>query len=35
VVTRSAAPVPIGGWTSGAIHDLTGSYRAAFLNGIA
>ena len=23
------------GWMSGAIFDLTGSYRAAFLNGIA
>jgi len=25
----------LGGWVSGAIFDLTGSYRAAFLNGIA
>ena len=25
----------IGGWMSGWIFDLTGSYRAAFLNGIA
>ena len=25
----------IGGWMSGAIFDLTGSYRAAFVNGIA
>jgi MFS family permease len=24
-----------GGWMSGAIYDLTGSYQAAFLNGIA
>jgi MFS family permease len=24
-----------GGWVSGAIFDLTGSYRAAFVNGIA
>jgi predicted MFS family arabinose efflux permease len=24
-----------GGWISGAIFDLTGSYRAAFLHGIA
>ena len=23
-----------GGWMSGVIYDLTGSYRAAFLNGI-
>jgi cyanate permease len=25
----------LGGWLSGFIYDLTGSYRAAFLNGIA
>jgi len=25
----------VGGWMSGAIYDLTGSYQAAFLNGIA
>ena len=25
----------LGGWMSGAIFDLTGSYHAAFLNGIA
>jgi hypothetical protein len=25
----------LGGWMSGAIFDLAGSYRAAFLNGIA
>ena len=25
----------LGGWMSGAMFDLTGSYRAAFLNGIA
>ena len=24
-----------GGWMSGVIYDLTGSYRAAFVNGIA
>jgi hypothetical protein len=24
----------LGGWMSGAVFDLTGSYRAAFLNGI-
>jgi hypothetical protein len=25
----------LGGWMSGALFDATGSYRAAFLNGIA
>ena len=25
----------LGGWISGEIYDLTGSYQAAFLNGIA
>ena len=25
----------LGGWMCGAIFDLTGSYRAAFLNGTA
>ena len=25
----------LGGWMSGWVFDLTGSYRAAFLNGIA
>jgi hypothetical protein len=24
----------LGGWMSGAIFDMTGSYRAAFMNGI-
>jgi cyanate permease len=24
----------LGGWMSGAIYDLTGSYQAAFVNGI-
>ena len=31
----SAWAMALGGWMSGAIFDLTGSYRAAFLNGIA
>jgi MFS family permease len=25
----------LGGWMSGVIYDLTGSYRAAFANGVA
>jgi hypothetical protein len=25
----------LGGWMSGAIFDVTGSYRAAFANGVA
>jgi hypothetical protein len=25
----------LGGWMSGAIFDITGSYRAAFANGVA
>jgi MFS family permease len=25
----------LGGWMSGAVFDLTGSYRAAFINGVA
>jgi hypothetical protein len=36
VFLLSACPIAIGalgGWMSGAIFDLTGSYRAAFANG--
>ena len=25
----------LGGWMSGLVYDLTGSYQAAFINGIA
>jgi hypothetical protein len=25
----------LGGWMSGVVYDLTGSYRAAFINGAA
>jgi MFS family permease len=35
VLTATIAGMAIGGWMSGAIYDLTGSYQAAFLNGIA
>ena len=31
----SVIGMAIGGWMSGEIYDLTGSYQAAFLNGIA
>jgi predicted MFS family arabinose efflux permease len=31
----STVGMAIGGWMSGEIYDLTGSYQAAFLNGIA
>jgi MFS family permease len=35
VLMSTLLGMAIGGWVSGAIFDLTGSYRAAFLNGIA
>ncbi|HEX6143776.1 MAG TPA: MFS transporter [Geminicoccaceae bacterium] len=35
VLMATVAGMAIGGWMSGEIYDLTGSYRAAFLNGIA
>ena len=35
VLMASVVGMAIGGWMSGEIFDLTGSYRAAFLNGIA
>ena len=35
VLMATVFGMAIGGWMSGAIFDLTGSYRAAFLNGIA
>lgn len=34
VLMSTVAGMALGGWMSGAIFDLTGSYRAAFLNGI-
>jgi MFS family permease len=35
VMMATLGGMALGGWMSGAIFDLTGSYRAAFLNGIA
>lgn len=35
VLMASLFGMALGGWMSGAIFDLTGSYRAAFINGIA
>ncbi len=35
VITATMAGMALGGWMSGVIYDYTGSYQAAFLNGIA
>jgi len=35
VIMATIIGMALGGWMSGWIYDLTGSYRAAFLNGIA
>jgi len=35
VVMATIMGMAVGGWMSGWIYDLTGSYQAAFLNGIA
>jgi MFS family permease len=35
VITATLVGMALGGWMSGAIFDATGSYQAAFLNGIA
>jgi MFS family permease len=35
VLMATIVGMALGGWLSGAIFDLTGSYRAAFVNGIA
>jgi MFS family permease len=35
VLTATLVGMALGGWISGVVFDMTGSYRAAFLNGIA
>jgi MFS family permease len=35
VLMATVVGMAIGGWMSGEIFDMTGSYQAAFLNGIA
>jgi MFS family permease len=35
VIMATLVGMALGGWMSGWVFDLTGSYRAAFLNGIA
>ena len=35
VIMATLVGMALGGWLSGWVFDLTGSYRAAFLNGIA
>jgi MFS family permease len=35
VIMCTLAGMALGGWMSGKVFDLTGSYRAAFLNGLA
>jgi MFS family permease len=35
VLMATLVGMALGGWMSGAIFDLTGSYRVAFLNGLA
>jgi MFS family permease len=34
-ITATLFGMALGGWMSGVIFDMTGSYRAAFLNGMA
>ncbi len=35
VLMATLLGMALGGWMSGAIFDLTGSYKAAFANGVA
>ena len=34
VLTATLMGMALGGWMSGVIFDLTGSYQAAFVNGV-
>ena len=34
MITATLFGMALGGWMSGVIFDLTGSYKAAFVNGI-
>jgi MFS family permease len=34
VIMATLFGMALGGWMSGAVFDLTGSYRAAFINGL-
>src|SRR5690606_16230275 len=34
-ISATLAGMALGGWLSGAIYDLTGSYKAALVNGVA
>ena len=34
VMTATLLGMALGGWMTGAVYDLTGSYQPAFLNGI-
>jgi hypothetical protein len=35
VITATLFGMALGGWMSGEVFDLTGSYKAAFVNGLA
>jgi MFS family permease len=35
VITATLFGMALGGWMSGKVFDLTGSYQAAFINGVA
>ena len=34
MLTATLLGMALGGWMSGQVFDLTGSYRAAFVNGV-